>query len=88
MGDLEHILHSVPCETSVERYIGRVNVERLNGTVLKDMALMRKEKLAEPDDIESVYEREYYVEHNSEEIFVGNDKGETMILKEQPYKGE
>ena len=81
--DIIKMLRSLPHETYNEVYIGRVDLERLDGTILKDMDLMCKEKLYDDDDIESIYEREYYVENGNEEIFVGDDKGKTIILKEQ-----
>lgn len=86
MSEISDILKSVPSEFYIERLIGDVNVERLNGTLEKDVALYRKEKIAEPDDIESVYEREYVAIKKGdidEEIFLGNDKGETITIKER-----
>lgn len=70
-------------EVYVERLIGNVDVERLDGTIIKDVELLRKEKLADAKDIESVYEREYVVEYDDEEIFLGNDGGETITIKER-----
>lgn len=70
-------------EVYVERLIGNVDVERLDGTTIKDANLMRKEKLADPKDIESVYEREYVAEYGDEEIFLGNDAGTTITIKER-----
>ena len=86
MSEISDILKSVPSEFYIERLIGDVDVERLNGTLEKDVALYRKEKIAEPDDIESVYEREYVAIKKGdidEEIFLGNDKGETITIKER-----
>lgn len=86
MGEISDILKSVPSEFYIERLIGDIDVERLNGTLEKDVALYRKEKIAEPDDIESVYEREYVAIKKGdidEEIFLGNDKGETITIKER-----
>ena len=86
MGEISDILKSVPSEFYIERLIGDVDVERLDGTTEYDVALYRKEKIAEPDDIESVYEREYVAIKKGdidEEIFLGNDKGETITIKER-----
>lgn len=86
MEEISDILKSVPCEFYIERLIGDVDVERLNGTLEKNVALYRKEKIAEPDDIESVYEREYVAIKKGdidEEIFLGNDKGKTITIKER-----
>lgn len=89
MGDFEDTLESVPGEHFVERLIGDVDVERLNGAIERELAMYRKEKLADPDDIESVYEREYVAvkegqtEGTIEEIFLGNDKGDTITIKER-----
>lgn len=86
MSDICDILNEVPHETYIERLIGDVDVERLDGTIEYDVALYRKEKIAEPDDIESVYEREYVAIKKGdidEEIFLGNDKGETITIKER-----
>ena len=73
-------------ETYMERLVGNIDVERLDGTLAKDVALYRKEKIADPDDIESVYEREYVAIKKGdidEEIFLGNDKGDTITIKER-----
>lgn len=89
MGDFEDTLKSVPGEHFIERLIGDVDVERLDGTIEQELAMYRKEKLADPDDIESVYEREYVAvkegqtEGTIEEIFLGNDKGDTITIKER-----
>lgn len=86
MKEISDILKSVPSEFYIERLIGDVDVERLDGTIEYDVALYRKEKIAEPNDIESVYEREYVAIKKGdidEEIFLGNDKGETITIKER-----
>ena len=86
MREISDILKSVPSEFYIERLIGDVDVERLDGTTEYDVALDRKEKIAKPDDIESVYEREYVAIKKGdvdEEIFLGNDKGETITIKER-----
>lgn len=86
MSDIGDIFNEVPHETYIERLIGDVDVERLDGTIEYDVALYRKEKIAEPDDIESVYEREYVAIKKGdidEEIFLGNDKGDTITIKER-----
>lgn len=86
MGEISDILKSVPHETSIERLVGNVNVERLDGTIEEDLAMYRKEKIANDDDMESVYEREYVAIKKGnidEEIFLGNDKGETITIKER-----
>lgn len=89
MGDFEDTLKSVSGEHFIERLIGDVDVERLDGTIERELAMYRKEKLADPDDIESVYEREYVAikegqtEGTIEEIFLGNDKGDTITIKER-----
>lgn len=85
MDDISDILKSVPSEFYIERLIGNVNVERTDGAIEKNLAMYRKEKFADPDDTESVYEREYVAIKEGdvlEEIFLGNDKGETIIIKE------
>lgn len=86
MGDIMGILKSVPGEFYVERLIGNVDVERLDGTIEHDIELYRKEKIVEPDDIESVYEREYVAikaGEIDEELFLGNDKGLNVTIKER-----
>lgn len=86
MEDMDDVLQAIPHETFIERLIGDVNVERLDGTVEKNIAMFRKEKLADDDDIESVYEREYVAIKGGdieEEIFLGNDKGDTITIKER-----
>lgn len=86
MSDIGDIFNGLPHETYVERLIGNIDVERLDGTTEKDVALYRKEKIADPDDIESVYEREYVAIKKGdidEEIFLGNDKGDTITIKER-----
>lgn len=86
MREISDILESVPSEFYIERLIGDVDVERLNGTLEKGVALYRKEKIADLDDMESVYEREYVAIKKGgidEEIFLGNDKGETITIKEK-----
>ena len=85
MSKISDIIKSVPGEASIERLIGDINVKRLDGTVLRDVQMYRKEVLLDVDDIESVYRREYvaYVGDGPiEEIFLGDDNGRTIILKE------
>lgn len=85
MDDAIKLFDTLDGETYVERLIGNINVERLDGTLVKDVALYRKEKIADPDDIESIYEREYVAIKKGdidEEIFLGNDKGDTITIKE------
>lgn len=89
MEEISDILKSVPSEFYIERLIGDVDVERLNGITEHDVALYRKEKFADPDDTESVYEREYVAIKKGnvdEEIFLGNDKGDTITIKERSIK--
>lgn len=86
MKDIDGILKSVPHETSVERLIGDVDVERSDGTMEYDIPLYRKEILEDGDDIESVFERQYYAIKEGdvdEEIYLGNDKGDNIIIKEK-----
>lgn len=86
MEEISDILKSVPSEFYIERLIGNVDVERMNGTLEKNVALYRKEKIADLDDTESVYEREYVAIKKGdidEEIFLGNDKGDTITIKER-----
>lgn len=86
MKEISDILKSMPSEFYIERLIGGIDVERLDGTTEKDIELYRKEKFADPDDTESVYEREYVAIKNGdvdEEIFLGNDKGDTITIKER-----
>lgn len=89
MKEISDILKSVPSEFYIERLIGGIDVERLDGTTEKDIELYRKEKFADPDDTESVYEREYVAIKKGdidEEIFLGNDKGDTITIKEKETK--
>lgn len=89
MSDISDIFNGMPHETYIERLIGNIDVERLDGTVEKDIALYRKEKIADLDDTESVYEREYVAIKKGdidEEIFLGNDKGDTITIKERRIK--
>lgn len=86
MDDTIRLFDTLDGETYMERLVGNVDVERLDGTLEKDVALYRKEKIADPDDIESVYEREYVAIKKGdidEEIFLGNDKGDTITIKER-----
>ena len=89
MKEISDILKSMPSEFYIERLIGDIDVERLDGTIEKDIALYRKEKIADPDDTESVYEREYVAIKKGDidkEIFLGNDKGDTITIKEKETK--
>lgn len=89
MKEISDILKSVPSEFYIERLIGDIDVERLDGTIEKGIVLYRKEKFADPDDTESVYEREYVAIKKGdidEEIFLGNDKGDTITIKERRLK--
>lgn len=86
MEDTKELFNGLDGETYMERLVGNVDVERLDGTVEKDVELYRKEKIADPDDIESVYEREYVAIKKGdidEEIFLGNDKGDAITIKER-----
>ena len=86
MNDLNEVLNGVPQEIYIERLVGGIDVERLDGTIGHGLAMYRKEKIADPNDIESVYEREYVAIKKGdidEEIFLGNDKGETITIQER-----
>lgn len=86
MEDTIKIFDVLDGETYMERLIGNVDVERLDGTVERDIPMYRKEKIADLDDMESVYEREYVAIKKGdidEEIFLGNDKGDTITIKER-----
>lgn len=86
MDDTIKIFNVLDGETYMERLIGNIDVERLDGTVERDVAMYRKEKIADLDDTESVYEREYVAIKKGdidEEIFLGNDKGDTITIKER-----
>ena len=86
MDDMRELFDGLDGETYMERLIGNIDVERLDGTLERDVAMYRKEKIADPDDTESVYEREYVAIKKGgidEEIFLGNDKGETITIKER-----
>ena len=91
MEDAKELFNGLDGETYLERLVGNVNAERLDGTLEKDLELYRKEKIADPDDIESVYEREYVAIKKGdidEEIFLGNDKGDTITIKERRSENE
>lgn len=86
MDDTIRLFDTLEGETYMERLVGNIDVERLDGTLAKGVVLYRKEKIADPDDIESVYEREYVAIEKGdidEEIFLGNDKGDTITIKER-----
>lgn len=86
MSDICDAFNGIPHETYIERLVGNICVERLDGTIESDLAMYRKEKIADPDDIESVYEREYVAIKSGdvdEEIFLGNDSGDTITIKEK-----
>lgn len=83
MSDIEELLNNTADEVYIERLVWNVDVERLDGTMLKDAEMVRKEKLAKGDDIESVYEREYVAENGDEEVYLGDDKGNNIIIKER-----
>lgn len=86
MSDISDIFKSVPSEFYIERLIGDIDVERLDGTIDEGLSMYRKEKIADPDDIESVYEREYVAIKDGdvlEEVFLGNDKGDIITIKER-----
>lgn len=86
MSDISDVFKSMPQEYYIERLVGNVCVERLDGTIVRDVAMYRKEKFSDLDDTESVYEREYVAIKKGdidEEIFLGNDKGETITIKEK-----
>lgn len=82
---MEDILSILPSEISVERYIGNVDVERLDGTILSDVELYRKEKYTDIHDIESIYGREYVAIKGNEEIFLGDDRGTNLLIKERDF---
>lgn len=77
-------------EDYIERFMGYVDVERLNGTIEKDCKLYRHEKYADENDIESVYEMEYVVDierpDGTLELYVGDDKGNNITVKEREWK--
>lgn len=86
MKEIADILNRVPSECYIERLVGNIDVERLDGEIEHNLELYRKEKIADPDDIESVYEREYVALKEGaidEEIFLGNDKGINITIKER-----
>lgn len=83
MKSIKEILNTDDGEVYIERLIGPIDVERLDGTTINDATMWRKEKIADVDDIESIYEREYVAEYRDEEIFLGNDKGKTITIKEK-----
>ena len=83
MSDMEELLNNTADEIYIERLMLNVDVERTDGTILKDVAMVRKEKLVDGDDIESVYEREYVAENGDEEVYLGDDKGDNIIIKER-----
>lgn len=83
MKDAAEILNNSAGEVSVARLVGSVNVELLDGTTAEGVHLVRKEKLADGGDIESIYEREYVAYVGNREVFLGNDKGETITVKER-----
>lgn len=86
MEDTIKLFDTLDGETYMERLVGNIDVERLDGTIERDMPMYRKEKIADLDDTESVYEREYVAIKKGdidEEIFLGNDKGETITIKER-----
>ena len=86
MEDTKELFNGLDGETYMERLVGSIDVERLDGTIERDIPMYRKEKIADLDDTESVYEREYVAIKKGdidEEIFLGNDKGETITIKER-----
>ena len=75
------------CEVGIERLMCHVDVERKTGKIIKNVGVYRIEKLADEDDIESVYEREYYATTDDyEDIYLGNDKGDNVIIKERGWE--
>lgn len=89
MKNVKELFNGLDGEIYMERLVGNIDVERLDGTVERDVPMYRKEKIADPDDTESVYEREYVAIKKGdidEEIFLGNDKGETITIKEKGVK--
>lgn len=86
MKDVKELFNGLDGEIYMERLVGNIDVERLDGTIERDVQMYRKEKIADPDDTESVYEREYVAIKKGdidEEIFLGNDKGEAITIKEK-----
>lgn len=89
MKDISNLMKGVKGEVYIERLVGDVDVERLDGTIEHNLAMYRKEKIADPDDIEGVYEREYVAIKEEDiplELFLGNDKGDTITIKERSIK--
>lgn len=83
---MEDILRNFPGEPSVERLIGNVDVERIDGTIEHNIPMYRKEILLNMDDIESVCGREYYAIKEGdvdEEIMLGDDMGNNITIKER-----
>ena len=83
MSDMEELLNNTADEVFIERLMLNVDVERLDGTILENVAMIRKEKIADGEDIESVYEHEYVAENGDEEVYLGDDKGNNIIIKER-----
>lgn len=87
MSPISDIFKCFSGKTYIENYIGNIDVERSDGTLLKDVQLWRKEELADADDIESTCGFEFiaYVEHDDEmdeEIFLGDCSGNNIKIKE------
>ena len=83
MSDGGELLNNTADAIYIERLMLNIDVERLDGTILKDVAMIRKEKIANGNDIESAYEREYVAENGDEEVYLGDDKGNNIIIKER-----
>lgn len=89
--DIEQMLDKFADKTCVERYVGNVDVERTDGTMLCNVPMYRKELLADGDDLDSVYEREYVAireDDIDEELFLGNSGGQNLIIKERTEYGD
>ena len=89
VNDMNDIIGQPDAETCLERLVGNINVERLDGSILENVEMYRREKLEDPNDTESVYEVEYVALTNDdvpEEIFLGDDKLFTITIKERSLK--
>lgn len=75
------------CEVGIERIIMYADIERQDGTILENAMVVRNEKLSSDDDIESTYGYEYIAKQDidGEELYLGSDRGDNIIIKERGW---
>lgn len=90
MSALDNFMSEEPlADAYIERYMGVADIERLDGTLGRYYRIYCLERLAKADDIESVYQRDFIAKPDDspdgEELYLGNDAGEGVTIKERQW---